>query len=56
MLHNAAENPNIDYMNDCYNEKVMPFPVFSKIRGNILNLQGYNLNDGYCLAMERYLT
>ena len=56
MLHNAAENPNIDYMNDCYNEKVMPFPVFSKIRGNMLNLQGYHLNDGYCLAMEKYLT
>lgn len=56
VTHNAAKNPNIDYMNDCYDEKVMPFPVYSKIRGNQLNLQGYSMSQGYCIAMQKYLT
>jgi len=25
-------------MNDCYNSKVLPNPIFSKIRGNVLKL------------------
>jgi len=42
-------------MKDCYDEKVMPFPVYSKIRGNMLNLQGYPLNKGYSVALNKYL-
>lgn len=56
ITNNAAENPNISYMNNCYNEKVMPFPIFSKIRGNTLKLVRYNLNEGYCNALEKFLS
>ena len=55
ITNNAADNPNIDYMNDCYDRNVMPFPIYSKISGNMLKLVGYYLNDGYCQAMEKYL-
>ena len=43
-------------MNNCYDNKVMPFPIFSKIRGNMLKLVGYNLNEGYCNALENFLS
>ena len=56
ITNNAAENPNISYMNNCYNKKVMPFPIFSKIRGNVLKLVTYNLNEGYCFALEKFLS
>jgi hypothetical protein len=38
ITHNAAKNANISYMRNCYGEKVMPFPIFSKIRNNTLRL------------------
>ena len=56
ITHNAADNPNISYMKDCYTNMVMPFPVFSKIRANMLKLIGYHLNEGYAKAMETFLT
>ena len=53
--HNAANNPNIEYMKDCYERNVMPFPIYSKVRCNMLKLIGYHLNEGYCDAMENFL-
>jgi len=52
--HNPAENPNISYMTDCYAQKVMPFPVFSKIKNQMLRLVGYHLNAGYCEALHNF--
>ena len=56
IAHNAAENPNINYMIDCYHRNVIPFPIFSKIRNNMLKLLGYKLNDAYCEAVGNYLS
>ena len=42
-------------MQDCYDGDVTPFPIFSKIRRNALKLIGYNLNEGYSDALEKFL-
>ena len=55
VTNNTASNPNIEYMHNCYENQVNPFPIFSKIRCNVLKLIGYNLNEGYCNAMENFL-
>ena len=54
IVSNAAENPNIDFMHECYEQKVVPFPIFSKVRNSTLNLIDYHLNKGYSLALEKF--
>lgn len=43
-------------MNECYRQKVVPFPVFSKVRKSTLHLVDYHLNEGYGLAMEKFFS
>ena len=42
-------------MADCYDKKVSPIPIFSKIRNNVLELLGYQLSYPYCQAIKNYL-
>ena len=42
-------------MADCYDNKVSPIPIFSKIRNNVLELLGYQLSYPYCQAIKNYL-
>mmetsp|Transcript_15857 Transcript_15857/g.21475 ORF Transcript_15857/g.21475 Transcript_15857/m.21475 type:complete len:87 (-) Transcript_15857:902-1162(-) len=53
---NAADNPSIDFMHECYEQKVVPFPIFSKVRNSTLRLVDYHLNHGYSLAMEKFFS
>ena len=54
--HNAASNPNIDFMQNCKKEGVFIFPIFSKIRNNMLKLNNYPLDEGTCRAFAKYIT
>ena len=49
-----SENPNVEFMNECYRQEVVPFPVFSKVRHSTLRLIDYQLNSGYSCALEKF--
>ena len=49
-----SDNPNVEFMNECYRQEVVPFPVFSKVRHSTLRLIDYQLNPGYSCALEKF--
>ena len=56
VTQNLAPNPNINFVKACYDQKVIPFPIFSKVQNNTLCLDFYHLNEGYSIAMQKFFS
>lgn len=55
ILHNSANDRNIEFMQACNRGRVMACPIYVKIQNKVLSLKGYKLSHGHAMATAKYL-
>lgn len=46
---------NVDFMNSCNQMNVSAFPLFTRIKNQVLHLVGYRIKEGQATALAKYI-